>query len=270
MFSRFRSIVVIGLIAASAALTGCVERIGTGEVGLRVDSYKQIKGSEIMPGDWGQTIIGDILTFQTRDINGTLDNLVPVVKEKVQMADFDMSYIYEVNPNAVSEVWSKVSKSNHAITDKGDVLLMRNYTDLVFRNAVYDVVSLQEALKVNENRTTIEKEIREKAENQIKADGYSGLIKITKVSLRNAVPPASITKSSEDLVRASNLLATKEKEVLIAQKEAERMKALASDGGKSIDYMDAQSRAIIANAIANGKVQTIVLPMDFKGIVNVK
>jgi hypothetical protein len=34
--------------------------------------------------------------------------------------------------------------------------------------------------------------------------------------------------------------------------------------------MQAQAAMKIAEGIANGKVNTIVVPMDFKGIVNVK
>jgi hypothetical protein len=48
------------------------------------------------------------------------------------------------------------------------------------------------------------------------------------------------------------------------------MAALAAKGNDSIAYMDAQSRQTIANAINNGKVNTIILPMDFKGLVNAK
>ena len=46
------------------------------------------------------------------------------------------------------------------------------------------------------------------------------------------------------------------------------MAALANNSTQSVAFMDAQARMMIAEGVKNGKVQTIVVPMDFKGIVN--
>lgn len=47
------------------------------------------------------------------------------------------------------------------------------------------------------------------------------------------------------------------------------MQALAQNSGQSIAYMNAQATMMIAEGIRDGKVQSIVVPHDFKGIVNV-
>ena len=47
------------------------------------------------------------------------------------------------------------------------------------------------------------------------------------------------------------------------------MTALAQNSGQSIQYMQAQAQMKIAEGIAAGKVQTIVVPVDFRGMVNV-
>jgi len=47
------------------------------------------------------------------------------------------------------------------------------------------------------------------------------------------------------------------------------MAALANQGQQSIAYMQARAQADIAECVKNGKVQTIIVPMDFKGMVNV-
>ena len=54
-----------------------------------------------------------------------------------------------------------------------------------------------------------------------------------------------------------------------AEAEARRMQALANQGAQSIAYMQARAQADIAEGVKNGKVQTIIVPMDFKGMVNV-
>ena len=47
-------------------------------------------------------------------------------------------------------------------------------------------------------------------------------------------------------------------------------KRLNANAGVIIGYMNAMANLKIAEGVANGKVQTIVVPYDFKGIVNAK
>ena len=56
----------------------------------------------------------------------------------------------------------------------------------------------------------------------------------------------------------------------IAKKESERMAALAANSTQSIAFMNAQAQLKVAEGVANGKVHTVVVPYDFKGIVNAK
>jgi hypothetical protein len=71
------------------------------------------------------------------------------------------------------------------------------------------------------------------------------------------------------VIISQNELKTKEFEVQTAKKEAERLVAL-SQNHANIDYMNAKSLSDIAEGVKTGKVNTIVVPFDFKGIVNVK
>ena len=67
-----------------------------------------------------------------------------------------------------------------------------------------------------------------------------------------------------------NELKVKATEVEIAKKESERMAALAANSTQSIAFMNAQAQLKVAEGVANGKVHTVVVPYDFKGIVNAK
>jgi hypothetical protein len=71
------------------------------------------------------------------------------------------------------------------------------------------------------------------------------------------------------LVKAKNELKQKEVEVKTAEAEARRMQALSNQGSASIAYMQAKAMADIAEGVKNGKVNTIIVPSDFKGMVNV-
>nr|WP_319565310.1 hypothetical protein [uncultured Rhodoferax sp.] len=94
-------------------------------------------------------------------------------------------------------------------------------------------------------------------------------ITVLQVQVRAITPADVIVASANELVRAQNELKTKEVEVQTAKKEAERIAALTTNA-VAIGYMNAMANLKITEGVANGKVQTIVVPYDFKGIVNAK
>ena len=71
------------------------------------------------------------------------------------------------------------------------------------------------------------------------------------------------------MVRSKNELLQKEVEVKTAEAESRRMAALTNQSAQSIAYMQAQALMNISEGVKNGKVHTIVVPADFKGMVNV-
>lgn len=264
-----RKFAISALLAAALLATGCT-RIETGEVGLRVNASKEIQGSELMPGSWNQTMVGSVIEFPVRDIAGTLENKNPLTSESVALADFDLTYVYSINPAAVSELWSNRSRALHDLEGTEGVLLMKRYMDQIINNAVYKSVREHAALTVNDKRQEIERKITALVTEQLAADKLETSLTLTLIQVRSILPPQTILESAAAVVRSQNELKVKTNEVLIAQKEAERMQALSQNSGSSIAYMDAQSRLNLSLGILAGKVNTIVVPMDFKGQVVVK
>jgi regulator of protease activity HflC (stomatin/prohibitin superfamily) len=260
---------ITAIVAALVSLQACT-RIGTGEVGVRVDAYKQVQGTEILPGSMAQTIIGDVLTFPTRDIQVSLNNKMYQTGDNTKLSDFDITMVYSIDQGSVAELYSQKSKSFHATEKDGDVLLMATYIETSLNNASYKAVRAYKALEVGDKREALEKSILELVQEKLDEDGLSKAIKVTSIAIRSILPNEEILKSATEYVKAQNELRIKETEVAIAKKESERMAALASNSGQSIQYMNAQAQMKIAEGIAAGKVNTIVVPMDFKGMVNVK
>lgn len=257
------------IVAAMVVATGCT-RITTGEVGVRVDASRQVSGAELMPGSWNQTLVGDVLTFPVKDISISLENKTPMTSDNSALKDFDITVVYGINPSSVSELYTTKSKSFHSYdTKENDTYLMYNYISTLVNNASYKAVRAYKALEVADNRAKIEQEIREIVTEQLKAEKLDTAIQVSVVQVRNVAPNDEILRAATDYVRAQNELKVKETEVAIAKKESERMAALAANSGQSIAYMQAQAQMKIAEGIANGRVQTIVVPMDFKGMVNV-
>ena len=264
-----RSALILLCTGTLLLATGCT-RIETGEVGLRINFDKTTDPTERLPGSFNQTLIGDIVTFKIQDVAVAVDNMTPLASDNSTVKDFDMTVVYNINPTAVSELWTTKNKSFHGLTEKGnDILLMQNYVAMSARNAAYKVAREYESLKMADNRQLIEQKIRDGIIKSLTEEKLADKITVSQVQVRAITPADVIVASANELVRAQNELKTKEVEVQTARKEAERIAALNANAG-AIGYMNAMANLKIAEGVANGKVQSIVVPYDFKGIVNAK
>lgn len=259
-----KKLIAAVLIAAAALTAGCA-RVETGEVGVRVGFDKQVQQGELLPGSFNQTLIGNVLTFPVKDVNAEIDNITPIAKDNSTMADFDLSIIYNIEPNQVSEIYSTKARSFHAVHD-GDIFLMYNWITQAGRNAAYKAARGYDALDMNDQRAQMETQIKELVTQAAANEGVKG-IHIARVQIKSISPAGSVVASANELVRAKNDLLKREVEVKTAEAEARRIEAL-NKNSKAIEYMNAQANFMIAEGVKNGKVHTIVIPADFKGIVN--
>lgn len=264
-----RNFKMVALISAVLLATGCT-RIETGEVGMRINASKQIEGTELMPGSWNQTIIGSVMEFPVKDIQVSVENKTPMTADNSALADFDISVVYAINPTSVSEIYSTKSRSFHSTDNLGNTYLMFNYISTLVNNASYKAIRGYKSLEVADNRAKIEGEIRDIVTEQLKKENLDQAISLNVVQIRNILPNADILKSASDYVRAQNDLKIKETEVAIAVKESERQKILADNGPQTIEYMKAQATLLVANAIANGKVNTIIVPSNTSPLLNLQ
>ena len=256
---------VSALAVASAACT----RIETGEVGVRRSFDKTIETTELLPGTVNQTIFGDVLTFPTKDVSVDITDMTPLAADNSTIADFDLSVIYSINPTSVAELYIEKNRGFHADTEEGDTLLMYNYIRQLGRNAAYKVARKYESLKMADNRAEIEQLVRQEIVAQLAAEKLDGKIDISQVLVRQVTPAGNIVASANALVQAQNEQKRKEVEVKTAKLEAERIAALNANKGAT-QYMAAMALQDIAEGVKNGKVHSVVVPYDFKGIINVK
>lgn len=256
---------VSALAVASAACT----RVETGEVGVRRAFDKTIETTELQPGTVNQTIFGDVLTFPTKDVSVDITDMTPLAADNSTVADFDLSVIYSINPTSVAEIYIEKNRGFHAETEEGDTLLMYNYVRQLGRNASYKVARRYESLKMADNRAEIEQAVRAEIVAQLAAEKLDGVIDVSQVLVRQIKPADNIVASANALVQAQNEQKRKQVEVQTAKLEAERIAALNANRGAT-QYMAAMALQDIAEGVKNGKVQSVVVPYDFKGIINVK
>lgn len=261
-----KSIIAISIAIIATAFTGCT-RVGTGEAGARINFDRSIEKDAIVAGEWGQTIIGDIMVFPIKELNATVQAR-PLTADNSALDGITVSAIYSINEHAVPEIWSKRARSFHTETKDGEVLLMDRYIERLVNNATQKVVATYPSLQITKKREEIERQIGETVAKSIKEEKLDTAITLSQVVVTNIQPNKEILNSATRAVKAQNDLLIKESEVKVAKLEAERMAALSTNGKQSIEFMDAQSRAKIADGIAGCKADVIVVPMDFKGMVN--
>lgn len=261
--------VKIGTLVALMATASACTRIETGEVGVRIGMDKQVQSGELQPGSLNQVLFGDVLTFPVKDVQVDITDMTPLASDNSTVKDFDMAIVYSVNPTSVSELYVNKNRGFHATTDEGDTLLMYNYIKQLGRNAAYKVARRYESLKLADNRAEIEQLVRQEIVQQLAAEKLDGQIDVSQVLVRAIKPADNIVASANALVQAQNEQKRKEVEVKTAKLEAERISALNANKGAT-EYMAAMALQDIAEGVKNGKVQSVVVPYDFKGIINVK
>lgn len=252
----------------ATVVTGC-ERIETGHVGLRVGFDKQINQTELQPGSFNQTFIGTVLEFQTKEVAIIVNDMTPLAKDNSSMKDFDAVVIYNINPSSVTEMYTTKNKAFHKVDADGNTYLMYNYIENAVRNAVYIAARQYDALEMSDGRQLIEQEVKQTLVKTIADEKLTDSITIGQVLIRSITPADSVVQSANELVRSKNLYKQKEIEVQTARQEAERISVLNSNKG-AVEYMSAMAMMNISEGIKDGKVNTIVVPFDFKGIVNTK
>lgn len=262
-FTKFA--LLAGLVVSASACT----RIETGEVGVRVGMDKQVDTAELGAGTLNQTMFGSVMTFPVKDVSVDVIDLHPLASDNSSIKDFDISVIYSVNPASAAEIYIEKNRGFHQVTEEGDTLLMYNYIHQLARNAAYKVARRYESLKMADNRAEIEQLVRAEIVDQLNAEKLGTSINVSQVLVKNIQAADSIVASANALVRAQNENKQKGVEVGTAKLEAERIAALNANSGAT-KYMEAQALINISEAIKEGKVSTIVVPYDFKGIVNVK
>lgn len=269
MTNFFRSS-ILAFVVASTAMLGACTRIETGTVGLRVDATKQVQGAELLPGTgFHQTLVGDVLEFPVRDIQVGVEDQRLTTSDNTALQDFDLTVVYSINPASVSDLYTKKSKSFHGVGDEG-VILMQNYMRTLIKNASYKAIREYTVYTIADKRSEIEAKISLNINDQLKVEGLAEALQVQVVQVKSIVPNAEIMKAATDAIKAEAELKKKNTEIQIAEAEARRMEALAKNSKESVEYMDAQARLLIAQGIREGKVNTIVVPQDFKGMVNIK
>ncbi|WP_300760159.1 SPFH domain-containing protein [Janthinobacterium sp.] len=251
---------------AVVAITGCT-RIPEGSIGYRTNFDTTVEDKYLPMGSINQTIIGDAGILPVREIAADIKGMQPQVSGNTTMKTVDLTVTYSINPEMAITLLKKKSAGFHGVDSDKRTLLMYDYIALIAKNATFKVVRDYEPLLINDARAEIEVKIAAMMRETLAKDKLDTAIIISQVLARDLIPSDAVKTSSEALVRAQNEKIRKQVELDTAKLEAERISTLNANP-QAIPYMLAQAQVTTANAIAAGKVNTIIVPHNFTSLGN--
>jgi len=254
------------IISMLFTFTAC-ERISTGHVGIRTTFSGNVEPQELGTG-FHQTLIGDVRTYVANEITWKLDDLHPQTKDRSSLNDLDISYNYSINPSKIGDLVVKYKGRDFYDRDNREYYPLAYYVENVVKTATTDVFSKYDALDANQNREKIRDEIKTQAESMFKEDGLADSVDIHQIFIKNLQLSQAIMDSANAVIISQNVLKSKEYEVQTAKKEAERVTLLSANKA-NLDYIRANALDKIADGVKEGRVKTVLLPYDFRGLINV-
>ncbi|ALH95608.1 SPFH domain-containing protein [Acinetobacter equi] len=260
----FLTISVLLLIIFLIILSRSFIRITDADTGIRQTFSGEIEDTVLGQG-LHQTLIGDVIKVSKRNLVLNVDSQ-PIVVEKIPMQDFQLKVNYGIVPENAAIAY-KTEKAQHIVTEDGDVYLLGQYVQYVANSAINDVVSKYKALAVNDNRATIETEIKNSINLKLKVQGKDRFVKVNEINILKVSPPKSILDSSLAIVNSQNALKTKQNELETARVETEIKRVLAENASdKYVDLLRAEAEKTKAEALLKaaeqGTLNTMVIVPD--------
>ena len=260
----FLTISVLLLIIFLIILSRSFIRITDADTGIRQTFSGEIEDTVLGQG-LHQTLIGDVIKVSKRNLVLNVDSQ-PIVVEKIPMQDFQLKVNYGIVPENAAIAY-KTEKAQHIVTEDGDVYLLGQYVQYVANSAINDVVSKYKALAVNDNRATIETEIKNSINLKLKVQGKDRFVKVNEINILKVSPPKSILDSSLAIVNSQNALKTKQNELETARVETKIKRVLAENASdKYVDLLRAEAEKTKAEALLKaaeqGTLNTMVIVPD--------
>lgn len=217
-------------LIALALLAGCTQ-IDTGNVGVE-KSFGKID-PEPKPQDIYLTVFDSVDEFTTKEVSFQVNDLSPKSRNNLTLKDLDVDVYYRVNPAAIPGLYVKyqgdyVRHSDIMQNSNTPAVLVMGY-NRVFRAAresVYNAVSKFDATTMHTKREEIASEIAKELQRELDSSDKGAFV-ITSINVRNLLTDPAIESAIRAQVAADQELISKKKAVLIAQEEANRLRATA-------------------------------------------
>jgi hypothetical protein len=231
-------------------------------------SWNKVVQPDIVQPGFYVAVTDDVVQYVTNETTFKFGPLKPQTLDKSYLKDLDGTYTYQVVSNDLPGLVTRFK--NRTLVEGDDNYPMGLYVDTVMQRAIAAAASQYNAMDANQHRADIENAAKVAAAAEFKQEGLDNVIVIKQVMIKNIEIDPKLQDSILRKITAQTDNATKDIEINTADKESQRMAKLTENGNSAnyIALLNAQANMKIAEGIAAGRVNTIVVPSDFKGIVN--
>ncbi|WP_051258870.1 SPFH domain-containing protein [Chitinibacter tainanensis] len=251
-------------ICFAVALTAC-GKISTGEVGVKTNSFNGNVVMAEMPVGMYFEPFNDVEKFTAKDVTLELPDLKVQGSDKLAFKDFDIAVIYSVKPETIAEL--KVKYRNQYDCVDGECIPGSKLVARLASTAAMDVVSRFDSLTAHQKRDEIRKAIQEKLQAELNARDPD-TFQIKEIVISTMLTDQSIEDANRKAVAAQKDLELAQKRVDIAREQALANEQLAKSLTPNLLQME-YVKALNKFAERKDGSSVIILPADFKGMVNV-
>lgn len=253
--------IAILLVCAFVFFVGSLKRVESGQVGV-IRSFTGEYKQELADVGIHHTILRKIQLVSIKEIPISLTDLRPTAKDKISLEDLDFEVQYHINPQKARDLLIKYG--NLSLTDKSGVVAVGYLlVDKQAKSVSADAVSKFDSLIINEKRVELEQAIKENLQKDLDENDPDSFI-ISRVSISNIKPDSKIQDSIRRITESENRKQEALNNLEIAKTQAEENRI--------------RSQTLTDKVLAERQLQTlevmaksgnlIVVPMDFKGIIN--
>jgi hypothetical protein len=230
------------LIASFALLAGCT-RIDSGNIGID-NTLGQVK-SETLSSGYYSTVFKNVLEISGKQTHIAFDGLKPKSKDNITMDDFDADIYYSINSSDAPKILTRFAgdmQAQHVPDgqhDDGSMLIGSNFVKRMARSAIFDVAQGHNAADMNAARNDIEKAIATQLQAMLDEHAGKGWFKDVNVTVRSIVPDRNLQEQMRLNADRTFKLAAKQKEIELANAEAQRLAAEAQGVAKANEIISA-------------------------------
>lgn len=172
---------------------------------------------------------------------------------------------YSVNPETISDVYIKYQNATVKNDDENIFYPAYKLVNNLAKSVTNDIVSKYNSMEVNSKRNEIEKQILEMLQKDLN-EKDEGAFTVERVTISNIKVDSSVTKSIQEIANSENKKRIAQNELIIAKTEAERNEVISKSLNKDVLALKQME---VMKDLVNSNNKVIVVPMDFKGMVNV-
>lgn len=209
-------------VLAATQLTACGlgGTIETGNVGVRTMLGK-VQQEEESPGFY-TAVFSSVTEYTAKETNVILKDMTPKAKDKLRLADLDVTVYYKMAPGKVADFAS--TKAGMSARLQGESFIRPGYflIENLAKGVISDEVSKFDSLTMHQNRTELELAVKAALQETLnKSD--PGFFEITRVAVSSLLTDPSVEKSIQANISMNNEIDTAKKEVQKKLQEADAM-----------------------------------------------